>query len=372
MFEVSTSIFLSALEQIKGVAPIKAIKPVLLGVRVHLKDNTLTLSGTDMENFIKIEMLVEKSDEKEEKDFLVNAKELYDIVKNLPGGDARFDFEGDNCRITAEANVVIPTMSAVDFPPDMETLQGVKVDLPKEEFIETCKKILPFTSNEEYQKQFTAVLMEFKETSVNFVGADGFRLAVGNIDTDLEGQNVSGRKILVSQKAMQKLAELAAITPENVVTLEVSEKTISVKTNNSVFKTRLYDMNFPDYQQIIPLVSTSTISFTPSEFLKKYKVVELFAKGGSNSVLLEVERNTLRVSAKDTLSRSGEASIEIPIAQQGEAFKAAFNPKYLTESLKLFKKDEPIVIKFAGANKAVTIQQDDNYYQIIMPLKLRD
>jgi DNA polymerase-3 subunit beta len=372
MFEVSTSIFLSALEQIKGVVPNKPIKPVLSGVRIYLKGNLLTLASTDMENYIKIEMAVEKSNEAQERDFVVGAKELYEIAKNLPGGTARFDFEKENCRITAEANILIPTMSSTDFPAEMDALEGVKVDLPKEEFIEACKKILPFTSNEEYTRNFMSVLMEFEDNKVTFVAADGFRLAVAEIETDLVGQNLSGTKALVTQKAMQKLVELATVTAENVITLGVSHKTISVKTNNSEFKTRLCNLQFPDYRQIVPPMFVATASFLPSEFLKKYKVVELFAKGAGNSVLLELKRNEIRVSAKDITSKSGEASVEIPVTHTGEAVSLGFNPKYLSESLKLFKKDEYVVMSFVGEGKAIQIQQDDQYYQIVMPLKLRD
>lgn len=371
MFEVSTQNFVKAVEQTISVVASKNIKPILAGVKIEVKDSSLLITATDMGNAIDLSVPLLSCGNNEIDSFVVDAKGIYEIAKSLPGEIMKFEFNEQSCTITADAKVTIPVMSSVDFPEPLQVLHGEILDLPKDKFIETCKKIIPFTSNDEYIQQFQNILFELKAGKLTLVAADGFRLAVANLEVDVDKvpEKLVGEEILVSKKTLLKIMDIVGSMEEEVFTLEISPKTVCVRTKNSIFKARLIDNKFPDYKQIIPSGFSTTVAITQEEFLKRFKIVEVFTKKTGESVKFKLRQDGMEASARGL--DKGETLVHLPATVQGELFEVGYNPKYISECIKLFNKEGEILLKFVDPAKGVTIQQDEGYFQIVMPLKLR-
>lgn len=84
---------LRPLQQIVGVVERRQTLPILANVLIGIKDNSLSLTATDLEVELRTQATVEANGEAE---FTVPARKLMDIVKALPDGAAMtLEVEGD-------------------------------------------------------------------------------------------------------------------------------------------------------------------------------------------------------------------------------------------------------------------------------------
>lgn len=169
------------------------------------------------------------------------------------------------------------------------------------------------------------------------------------------------------------LTEVArAINPQRP-TVEISFS----EARNQVFFTvgevevssRLIEGNYPNYAQVIPSGSTTTVSLSTAALLREAKTASVLARDAANPVRLRVGDNTLTLVAQTAEVGDDEAPLEASV--KGDDVQIAFNARYVLDALNVVGADE-VELSFNGALQPGVIRPvgQDDYLCIIMPVRV--
>jgi len=103
--------------------------------------------------------------------------------------------------------------------------------------------------------------------------------------------------------------------------------------------------------------------------IEALKRVSLLVEQKSKRIFLNFIENSLIINSEE--SELGTAKEEVACSFIGEETSIALNYQYLIDPLKVID-DEDVLIRFSGANKAITIvpTSDKDLFHIVMPMQL--
>jgi DNA polymerase-3 subunit beta len=189
---------------------------------------------------------------------------------------------------------------------------------------------------------------------------------------------------LSERKLIDTASEVAAIIPtttlqevlrtlsDDVTEVDVlfDETQVRFRVGESEITSRLIDGNYPDYRQLIPSTSETTITLNTSEFVRITKIAGLFARDSGGSVTLTADHDKQTLAVRSIASEYGENTSNTP-AEVSSDGQVTLNSRYLSEALSVVDGDV-VEFRFSGklAPCVLTAKSKDvNYKHIIMPLK---
>jgi DNA polymerase-3 subunit beta len=86
----------------------------------------------------------------------------------------------------------------------------------------------------------------------------------------------------------------------------------------------------------------------------------------SKKVVFTFEKQRLTMQGQGAVA--GRSKIELPIEFYSKPVKIAFDPKYLTEMLRVLNPDEILNLDLTDGNTAALFRAGDAYSYIVMPL----
>ena len=93
---------------------------------------------------------------------------------------------------------------------------------------------------------------------------------------------------------------------------------------------RLIDARFPDYKAVIPGDNPYKLTVSRTDFISALRRVSIFANKTTNQVVLDINGNSLQLSAQD-IDFSYEGKETLSCQYTGEDMKIAFNAKLMIE-----------------------------------------
>ena len=336
--------------------------PVLSGVRLETRADTLTATGTDLDLTIATHATVTGLD-----DGVVVApgRLVTDIVRALDPGAVTLEAEDDDLRIASgRSQFSVRTPPAGDFP-HLPVPSGDSVTLPVEGLAEALRQVVRAASSEDTRPILTGVLMAAEEGGLRLVSTDSYRLAV----RDLAGVGVLGadQKVLVPSRALNELGRLLAGAGE--VSLRLGSHDATFSTGPVSLTTRLIEGEFPNYRQLIPPSYPNRLTVGREALLEAARRVKLLARDPVTPVriALAAEGIQLQVITPDW----GQASEDVDAKYEGAEMTVAFNPQYLIDGLEAVSGDE-VVLSTLDTLKPATLRavEGDNYLYLLMPVRV--
>src|SRR5262249_14190210 len=133
--------------------------------------------------------------------------------------------------------------------------------------------------------------------------------------------------------------------------------------------TRLLDPQFPPYRTLLPTDWASTAEIEVAPFVEAVKRVALLADR-STPVRLEFSDNSVSLNAGG--DDEGRAEEQLEVQFEGESITIAFNASFLLDGLGVIGTSTARLL-FPSANKPTVLrpaESDDEYYYLIMPMRL--
>ncbi|RYD05612.1 hypothetical protein N752_08420 [Desulforamulus aquiferis] len=161
----------------RGVSA-KSPMPILSGILLSAKGNTLTLEATDLEMGIQCTI---PCNVQEEGSIVLPAKYFGEIVRRLPDSPIQIESaEGENAIIHyGQSEIAINGFSADEFPVFSNPQGNTSFTMPEEELKEYLRQVLFATSSDENRPVFTGILLEISNGILRLVATDTHRLALG-------------------------------------------------------------------------------------------------------------------------------------------------------------------------------------------------
>ena len=239
----------------------------------------------------------------------------------------------------------------------------VKPNIGSGELAEALDRVLPFTAKEDTRPVLQCVLFTANEGKLTLTSADGFRLAVVNLDCEGEGQ------ALINRDDLRGIANALRKAHRVNVSFEKSGDTLDgislvIDTELTRYKWQSADGNFPEYQKLIPTVFNTVMHFDTVEVGKAITSLKVLSDNPkAYPIDLSIGNGKVILSNPDD---KGQA--EINADTEGEV-KIRLDGQYLSEALRAcggmadFKLTD---------GKSPTVFSTDGYTLVVMPMLTAD
>jgi len=348
--------------------------PILNYLLISAEDNSVTLTGYDMEMGMGIRVRFQ-ANVIEPGNAAVKAKTLSEIVAQLTSDEIEIEFN-ELQRLTlksGKSEFTLVGKPGTDYPrlPEVGDEEEV-LELPVDRFLTNLRRTI-FACSQEMPKNFTSgVLLNLKGSTLHVVATDGRRLA---ISTDsLPESEPFDHPVLIPSKTMNELSRILAMDWGEMLELHLSENLALFKLSNSAeieIITHLLDTPYPDYEKVIPTKFEGVLTLDRERFLTALKQVGILARqhDGRDMAILETIDDQLLISAK--AESEGKAEVEIPAEIEGEKLRVAFNYQYLLDPLQAVD-DDRVTLSYSGSLEpgVLRLPSDDTYTYVIMPVRL--
>ena len=364
--------FSSTLQNINSVVDksTSSNKPILSNFVIRTMEGEVSkveFSSTDYELSLVEQVEAEIT---EPGSICVNAKKVFDIVKELQGEDVKI-------RSTEQLWIHITCGSSEMRLPSVEVglyPQTVLEDLPQSVTISVndLKQCIDMTlfaaiTNESRRNLMGVCLSSTSDQQTRWLSTDGHRLA--QILKSVEDLNFSeDQEVIVPRKALTEVRRTADLFGQTVV-ISFDERVMQFTGGRISFKTRLIEGKFPNCDPIIPKDNTMEIIVNRESFINSLRIVSSISSEKLRPVKLLISQGVLKLESEK--ADYGEVVDEIEIGYEGDPFQIGFNSRYLLDVLIVIE-SEDIKLECKNSMSPTIIKStvDESFLSVIMPLRV--
>ena len=364
--------FSSTLQNINSVVDksTSSNKPILSNFVIRTMEGEVSkveFSSTDYELSLVEQVEAEIT---EPGSICVNAKKVFDIVKELQGEDVKI-------RSTEQLWIHITCGSSEMRLPSVEVglyPQTVLEDLPQSVTIsvDDLKQCIDMTlfaaiTNESRRNLMGVCLSSTSDQQTRWLSTDGHRLA--QILKSVDDLNFSeDKEVIVPRKALTEVRRTADLFGQTVV-ISFDERVMQFTGGRISFKTRLIEGKFPNCDPIIPKDNTMEIIVNRESFINSLRIVSSISSEKLRPVKLLISQGVLKLESEK--ADYGEVVDEIEIGYEGDPFQIGFNSRYLLDVLIVIE-SEDIKLECKNSMSPTIIRStvDESFLSVIMPLRV--
>jgi DNA polymerase-3 subunit beta len=329
---------LDAVQKAFPIVPSKSSLMILCNFRISYADSILGISATDIDHSLQVTVGASGD---EEFDIAVNARKIFDVVKELPDGlvtmyvdDMVFHIEAKDgsygCKISGA--------NPVDFPgiPQMEG--GVEFEMSAAAFRDILRKSSFAVSKDETRGSLSGILWETSPDRVGMVSTDGHRLGYSFMSADLPIDSTISS--VVSQKSVSTLDRITDANDRDAsLSIIVSEKYISVSTPSFTLVSKLIEGKYPEYGKVIPKNNPRVVVADRAAVIDVSKRLVVVANQTNFLIKFVFKDNKMNayVSNKEI---GAEAWDSATVEYEGDEHIVAFNGRLFIEILEILKTDK--------------------------------
>lgn len=353
-----------ALSAVGRVASSKTQLPILSNILLRTDSNRLLVAATNLEiaTTQHIGAKIAKPGA-----ITVPARLVSEFISSLPKGTVELRVENDHLHIKAGSySSTINGVVADDFPelPTIDETSSIQYSIKSDDFKQAISQTIITSSNDATRPVLTGVYWHSHEGFLYLAATDGYRLSERRLV-----ETTSDVSAIVPTSSLQEVLRTVGDDVDEVEIL-FDETQVRFRAGEAEITSRLIDGNFPDYRQLIPASSDTSITLAKSDFVRITKIAGLFARESGGSVTLTADSEKKTMSIHSIASQLGENTSESPADVTGDG-QVTLNSRYLSEALSVVDGDT-VTFRFSGklAPCVLTaVEKDVQYLHIIMPLK---
>lgn len=352
----------NGLQTVSRVVGNSSTLPILNNVMLETENGLLKISGTNLETGISTYV---RCSVEQEGGVCIGVKTISDLINSLPQGNITLETQENETLITTEhSNLTVKHLPTEDFPLIPKIEDGSKIKINAKDLKLALDQVMFAASSSETQPEISGILFWFGEEKVLVTATDRYRLA----EKALAYQGKIDYKIIIPHRSGQEISRLLT-NLENDVEISVTSTQLALSLDNTYLVTRLIDGQYPDYQQIIPESSNTSVIIDRQELLSALRTTSVFSRGsGSINIEYSAENNLIKLSSE--AHDLGQGAVEILSKVNGENGQLVINYRYLLDFLNNLD-SETLVIKIIDNNGPVTFtpESNDKYLYLVMPIK---
>lgn len=346
----------------KAVSP-KSTLPILEGILLECTEESLVLTGNDLEIGIRYEIEASVS---EPGGVVLNSRMFGDIVRKLP--DAPVMVESDENNITTikcvNVDFSISGLLASEFPKITEIEKKNVVKTENSKLKKMIKQTIFAVSVRENKPVLTGALFEIENSKFTMVASDGYRLAIRNETIDDNGVSVNA---IVPGKTLNELLKIIK-DDDNSVNIYFTDKHVLFEFDMFTVTSRLRDGEYIKYKSAIPGEYNIEINADVASFCDSIDRAALIinAESSKSPLKLDIKDDNITISCS---SHMGKVSDIINVDSSGGELVIGFNHKYLWDALRNCE-SENVKMKFISERYPLVITplEGEEFLYMILPI----
>lgn len=364
---------LSLISKAQNIVEKKSTMPILVNALLETEGDQLRVFATNLEVSLTDRAQAEVV---EPGKVAVNARNLFDIVKELPDGPVFLEKRENNwLKITREKSVFnLVGVSPEEYPvfPVVETQAVMKIDA--DILSEMIEKTIYSVANDETRYHLNGVFFARQKGEggprFRMVATDGHRLSLVDRKTtdgvDF-GDDVE-KGVIIPRKGLQEIRKLLE-SAEDSVSMVIEGSQLVVTHGSTVLMVRLIEGRYPDYKQLIPQNMTEHVYIDRESLLSSLKRVSLLSNQKSKGVTMAFSPGRVEITSNNP--DLGDAKEELEVDYNGKEMKIGFNARYILDVLGAMNEPEVgIELKDQLSPGLVRPKEDKDYTCVIMPMRI--
>lgn len=279
--------------------------------------------------------------------------------------------------IAGEAATEYPTIAAVE--------KHTSFTLPLTPFLHALHLVTFASTRTSLRPVLSGVYLRSEKNMVILVATDSYRLSEYKIPASVGGSDIAciiPTKILEEVKVMlsakkgkegkedMKKKKDEGIKDEDI-SIILSKQQIELQCGHTRLLSRLIDGKFPNYEQILPKETATTVHFSVHELTTAVKRMHYFAKEVNNNLTFHAGKGQTRVVTPQTPAGRDEAFITTEVT--GKDNKIALSSSYLLDFLGHLDDDSIVMQMTDSTHPALFILPNEKHYlHLIMPLRMQE
>jgi DNA polymerase-3 subunit beta len=341
----------SALSVTLGVVEKRHTLQILANVLFEVDENTFKLTATDLESLVTTSGPLTNT--QSSGITTTSAKKLNELCRLIPDGEEiRIFLQEEKLNIrTKNGKYSLSILPSSDFPIFDIDSGGSPLVIPAQD-LRTLITDTSFTIGPAgWKRTLEGVFLSVDGGQIVAAASDGARLAVAKIPTT-SNNSFSG---IIPRKPINEMAKILS-DQQGDAELKIHNASLELVVGNLIFKSKLIDGNFPDYQRVIPSGESSVLEINVKDFSETLSRVSVLSSENSKRINLAISSDGITISTDSP--DQGEAEEFFPAKYAGEELEIVFNGTYLQEIMSHLKTDL-CHINFFGPDKSCVLTPSD-------------
>ena len=363
-----------ALQVVSRAISSRTTLPILNNILIETTAEGLALTATNLEIGIRKVVPAEVT---AEGSTTAPARLLTDFVGTLPDDELEMTLDGPSQSLNlrcARFDTHIKCIEADEFPPGPRPDEGDRLEVALDDLVGAVEQTQMAASTDEARPVLTGVLVQVQGGSLTLAATDGHRLAVRKLaaagPSDPAGASQIDASLIVPARALAALARVLKGEPGKVeVIISKARNQVFFRAGSSELTSRLIDGKYPNYAQVIPSKSSTTVKVATAELTQTVRAVSLFARDSANVIRVKAQSGALTLSA--TTNEVGDSKAEMAADVDGSDIQIAFNARYVLDALGVIGEDE-VELLFDGPLSPGLMRPPgkEHYLYVIMPVRV--
>lgn len=368
-FIVSSGNLLKSTSLINGVINTSNTIPILDNFLFELSENSLKITGSDLETTITTTIEVESTDTAT---VAVPSRILSETLKTFAEQPLTFiqKEEGLMEIVSEQGNYQLALEAPDEFPETPEIEDSKTTIIPADTLAQAISNTLFATGNDELRPVMTGVFFQAGTDDFKFVSTDAHRL-VKYTRNDLRSEEPAN--YIMPKKPLTLLRNILSGATGDV-NVDYNKTNTRFSYQNVVLTCRLVDGKYPNYDAVIPKENPNVLTINRNMFLTSLKRVSIFSNKTTNQVRLKLSGSLLTIFTED-LDFSNKAEEKLPCEYNGVDMQIGFSSKFLIEVLNNMHSDD-ITLEMSEPSRAGIIKpvdglsNDEEILMLVMPVML--
>lgn len=364
-FIINREQLLSPLQQIVSVIEKRQTMPILSNVLLVVSENTLVLTGTDLEIQLIAKIHLEDSEAGE---ITVSARKFLDIVRLLPNeADIKIELKDDKVKVSSgRSRFSLTTLAADNYPEFSEAELDNQFLINSGQLKKALDKTVFCMANQDIRYYLNGLLLHISNSKLKLVASDGHRLSIyeDNIGTATGYE----ARIILPRKGVLELSRLLD-DDEAELNIQFSNSNIRIFIKELTFSAKLVDSKYPDFSKVFDQTFFNQIHIQRQLLKDALTRVAILANEKFKGITFDISDGLLRLNSHNP--EHDEANEELIIEYQGEPLSIAFNSQYLLDAVSNLDSELAVLTIASNASSCFIEEPEQQLYKfIVMPMRL--
>jgi DNA polymerase-3 subunit beta len=366
---VSPSALSSALGLVSRAVSPRSTLPVLSNVLLETTDTGLRVTATNLDLTIAATVPAEVQTEGRT---TVPARLLSEYATSLSETPCTMELDTATQVLRLSCGIHranLHGIDAVEFPPLPSYEGDPALEVDSVTFQNAITQTVMAASADEASPVLTGVLLQISGSNLTLAATDRHRLAVKTIEVTVNG-GAPAEPVIVPARHLNEVARATNPSrPKVAIAFSDARNQVFFTLGDVEISSRLIEGTYPNYAQVIPGESTTTVNLPTAALLRDVRTASVLARDAANPVRLRVGEGTLTLHAQT--AEVGEDEAPLSASVKGDEVQIAFNARYMLDALSVLDSEE-VQLSFNGALHPGVIRPAgrDDYLCIIMPVRV--